>query len=188
MSPDMPLEIIRTHSKSYHKELDKIGLSKALYSQELPAHVYARWLTTTYDMLLGIEALKEQAQLPDYLVTYIQPDFTALENDIAASSVNPLGTYHLPVIEDPYLWIVPVYTYLGSMHGSAMIYEFIQKHQLGYPTTFLESRMSQKHLWKSFLEVVSRPNGEFSKQELADYTTEFWSVIHTRNVQDYASD
>ena len=186
MNSNTALDIIRRHSKPYHDKLDKIGLSKAVYNGHLPTDIYTNWLMTTRDMLEGISILDQSSGVPNRLAHYISLDTESLDDDLKKLNSSSNSPYDLPQISDPSLWVVPIYTYLGSVHGIRMIYKFIQKQTEYLPTAFIEERIQKAHLWKEFVTSIDEYSSQFDSTTLSQYTEDFWKILYERNLQQFA--
>ena len=98
-----------------------------------------------------------------------------------------LPPYDCPEIKNSAMWVVPIYTVLGSRLGASMILKYIEQEQLQLPTHFLREGKQGMRTWRELLANLDRPIEPKSAEQLKTYTEKFWKVIHQRNVQDYAT-
>ena len=166
-----------------HKELDLIGISHHIKNGTFDKEIYGKWLLVTYQFLIGYELLMDSQEGIDASIAHFSPpslglhqlreDLKQLYGDILLPSA-----LNFPPIDTPLLTVVPVYTLLGSLMGSNMIYLYVQKLSSELPTIYLKHVLQYKSNWKSFLEHLAQLEASDSLTDLATYTAHFWGVIH----------
>ena len=181
------LSVIRSISKPYHAQLDGIGMSKALKGQKITVQVYSQWLQTTQAMLEGIDALTDNNPIPYDLSPYYSSSTAKIDQDMLDMGIQQLPPYDCPEIKNSAMWVVPIYTVLGSRLGASLILKYIEQEQLQLPTHFLREGKQGMRTWRELLANLDRPIEPKSAEQMKTYTEKFWKVIHQRNVQDYAT-
>lgn len=177
------LTVIRQYSMPIHKKLDDIGISTHLRNGTLDSTSYLLWLQVTYRFLSGFELLmKSSDALDEEILAYSPSDLCIdlLKSDIQFLSPNSEDPppHNFPTLKDKQLTIVPVYTLLGSLMGTQMIYNQVKKIKPSVPTTYLVGILRNKGNWPAFKSGISAIEMKVSQENLAEYTSMFWAEVY----------
>lgn len=177
------LSIIRAASMPIHKKLDNVGISKAMKEGSFTKMHYLHWLVSTYQFMAGFRLLEDRSEKYNDSFSSFSPSslgISQLENDIKIidpdiSLPDPLA---LPIADHPDLAAIPIYTLLGSLMGTEIIYKHVVKIDQNLPITYLEHILQNKSNWKKFKAFINNYKHTASEPQISEYTTKFWNVIY----------
>jgi heme oxygenase len=176
------LSVIRKYSLPIHDRLNGIGISRNLKQGNLDKKYYLDWLIVTYQFTRGYETIMQAGPIERKVIEFAPDDLciTALENDIHQidPSLDITERIELPKIKSQYHSIIPVYTLLGSLMGTQVIYNHVRKLQPDLPTTYLEAMLLHKSKWPMFKSYLSALSIDLPEDELGAYTKIFWNSIY----------
>jgi len=164
MSGNVILTEIRSASMPIHKKLDEIGITHYIKSGTFDRSIYEKWLQVTYQFLVGYRNLLQDSKVVDSSVLGFSPEYLGIEeilNDLETlnASSSRVSALAFPTLSQPILTVVPVYTLLGSLMGSKMIFRVVQELPGNLPSSYLEKVLQYMGSWKSFLAYTDQLNG-----------------------------
>jgi|GEM_PF-4667936 len=171
-----------------HQKLDEIGVTHYIKNGTFDAKIYRHWLVTTFQLLTGYQRLLDSTPGIDDQLLQLSPlslaideimsDISDLESDIEFPQ--PL---QFQPLDNPKLAIVPIYTLLGSLMGTQMIYDYVQRRHQDFPTLYLQEAIKYVGNWSLFLRYLQSLEDKGLESGAQMYTIDFWQVIH----QNYTS-
>lgn len=177
------LHVIRRYSMPIHKKLDGIGISTHLRNGTLDSSSYLKWLTVTYKFIAGYESLVSTTEYIDLSISSFTPDnlfIDSIVDDIR--TLDPLAALpapdKFPSISKHQLTLVPVYTLLGSLMGTQIIYNHVKKITPAMPTAYLNGILKNIGKWSQFKDSINTMEMNITEQELGNYTNSFWEVVY----------
>ncbi len=178
MSSSLALTTLRHSSRAYHEMLDSFGIAQALKQKSISKEIYGQWLAANASFLRGLEDHASHIELPEYLLPYFKLDYGPIRSDLEKLGVVEGPSFEFSPFMNADLWIIPIYTYLGSRHGMKMILNMIQKNQEEYPTQYLQQQIAMSHQWPVFIDTLSDHFEGISQEDLAHNTSLFWKELY----------
>lgn len=186
------LSLIRATSMPIHKKLDRIGISTHINNNTINKDTYLKWLKTTYQFMTGYDKLIHSAtQINSEVLCFCPPSLhiSHLRNDILRINKDETLPRPLdfPMLVHRDLITIPVYTLLGSLLGSMMIYRHITTNVPELPVSFLKAILENPGDWQGFKTFIKSFQTDLEEQTIVNYTQDFWNIIHTNYLSCFAS-
>jgi heme oxygenase len=174
-----------------HKKLDSIGIAVSMKNETFNQNEYGKWAQLTLKFLTTVYNIIQSDKLAaDNLLQFLPKSMgiDLLKDDLRAMGYNTEPTSISEVLypseKDHY--IVVVYTFLGSLMGTEMIYEYISNKIPNLPTKYLEYIIEHKSQWKPFLDYLNKYQLTIDPDNLSQYTKDFWNIIYQDHQNAYS--